>query len=707
MFGRLKSYFRFVDFQETEVKNSTYVLLMAIAYIFSLFVRSVWFGLYGGSEVFIYNGQFIISSPDGWFWGKGAKDALAGVVGIADENGIFSALPKVAAVFAFLLPSVSVESVMFYMPAFIVSLSVIPVVLIGRLFSQPILGFAAALFVVTMPGFYARTALGYFDDDLLTLQMPLWILFFALSSLKNKDRFSVVGLGVATLMYQWWYPKSFSFLAATALCLALYTILFERKEFKNYIAFCAMLLGLVGIPMWGRFLLFVALYFGFTKIILFDLRSKIIFFLSCLTLFAMFGGFEPMMGPWRMYIFRTATDAGNELSLYYFTSLKTVAESMSKPFSELIIEYAARREIFWLSVVSYVGLIIWRPYFLMTLPFVFIGFLAIDGGSRFVPYANIAISLSLGFTTLFLYILGSKYKKWLGLIVSLVFVCFLSYFIFDKSKYLNPPSAMTINEVKEYEAVKQKTSGKGVAFGWWDYGYPIQFYTGLETISDGGRQGGQMSFVESLALTTPSQQLSSNLLKVVTGSGSFEKAYKNSGLQDPYQFFSYLMNGEVKASKDAYLVLPTRLLNIYATIERFSNVDLRTGKAFGTRVFSFTQSFTEDDNKITAGNGLYIDKKNWAIKDSAGTNIPLRSITVTNEIGDIAQKQVINNPAKLKDDEYALYAIINQTMGYVIICDEAMYRSTAIQLMVFMEHDERYFDKVYISPFMKVYKAKR
>ena len=76
----------YLSLPQMEATNRTYVLLILVAYIFSIAIHAYWFKVFGGNEIFKFNGEYIITSPDGWFFGKGAKDALAGAVGIADGN---------------------------------------------------------------------------------------------------------------------------------------------------------------------------------------------------------------------------------------------------------------------------------------------------------------------------------------------------------------------------------------------------------------------------------------------------------------------------------------------------------------------------------------------------------------------------------------------------------------------------------------------
>jgi hypothetical protein len=671
--------------------------------VFSVAIHAYWFQVYGGNEIFRFNGEYIITSPDGWFFGKGAKDALAGVVGIADGNMQVAALGKLAAVIKSIFPFFSLETIMFYSPVVIGSLSVVPLVLIGRLYSQPLFGFLSALFVVALPGFYGRMGFGYFDDDMLTLQMPLWVLFATLFVAREQSRISLATLAITVILYQWWYPKSFSILSALAITLFVYTLLFKREEFGLYFAVALMLLGLADMPLLLRAFGAISIVYFYDTISLMSQRARVVFILSIISIFTMLGGFEPMMGPIKMYFFRRVAESSGS-GLHYYTSLKTVTESASMSFDALISDWAPNKYFFVVAIVGMLLMFFGHLETILLVPIFLVGLLAVDAGNRFAPYGNMAVGIALSYVVVFGYKISHKLQK----IAAFALVGALSYFILNpvlhKDKLLQNPSSSTVIEVAEMSKLSQFANKDSLAFSWWDYGYPIMFYSGMQTLTDGGRQGGDGSFVESTALTSQNGLLSANLLKVVASSGSFEKAFEKSGISDPYGFLGALANAKVESKKDIYLVLPYRMMQIFATIEQFSNVDIRTGKRFAPRLFAFTQGLNEKDGRLSASSNLVVDKNDWSVIDSSGNKVPLVALARVNDSNGLSV-QIAKNPDSSKT--VGLYAIVNTNMQYLIVCDEQIFNSTFIRLFVFNGIGDNNFEAVTLSPMIKVFRVKQ
>ena len=124
------------------------LLLMVVAYAFSMIVRLIWVFQFQDTSSFHWQDQLMINTNDGYYFASAAQHLLEG--SLAHNPQIPTALSSypgiiyITTLLTTLLPA-SLNTVILYMPAFISSLVVIPIILIGRLFSMTQVGFFAAL----------------------------------------------------------------------------------------------------------------------------------------------------------------------------------------------------------------------------------------------------------------------------------------------------------------------------------------------------------------------------------------------------------------------------------------------------------------------------------------------------------------------------------------------------------------------------------
>ncbi len=69
-----------------------------------------------------------------------------------------------------------------------------------------------------------------------------------------------------------------------------------------------------------------------------------------------------------------------------------------------------------------------------------------------------------------------------------------------------------------------------------------------------------------------------------------------------------------KKTRDIYLYLPYRMLNIFPTVAVFGNLDLTTGQAERKIAFYPTQAVSNKDGMITFRNGIAFDAKKVMIR---------------------------------------------------------------------------------------------
>ena len=249
------------------------LLYILIAFTFSVAMRMIWLYQFNGYESLMFNGQFMINTNDGYYWAEGARDLLSGSQTNVNAKDFFSAfhqsndlspvtraVSQLTAFFAFILPF-SFESVILFMPVFLSSLVVIPIVLIARSLNNLELGLVAALLASIAWSYYNRTMIGYFDTDMLNIVLPMFLLWSIIWAIKtNEDKYLLI-TALDILVYRWWYPQSYALEFSFFGLILFYALVWDRKNIYNYKLLAIMMFAMLNIDGFIRFpLVLVALY---------------------------------------------------------------------------------------------------------------------------------------------------------------------------------------------------------------------------------------------------------------------------------------------------------------------------------------------------------------------------------------------------------------------------------------------------------------
>lgn len=153
-------------------------------------------------------------------------------------------------------------------------------------------------------------------------------------------------------------------------------------------------------------------------------------------------------------------------------------------------------------------------------------------------------------------------------------------------------------------------------------------------------------------------------------------------------------------TRDVYLCLPLRMMEIFPTVTLFSNIDLKSGKSPSQPFFYSTQNFKDMGKTIDLGQGIAIDKSTSTLKIS-GKETPIKTFYQVGYDNDkklqIAQQSFASE---------GLNVIFLASYGQFLILDDYYCNSTFIQMFVFEKYDKNLFQPVILDPLMKIYKLK-
>ncbi len=705
-----------------EAINKKTWIYITLAFAFSVAVRLIWIYQFHGVEDFIWNDQFMINTNDGYFWAEGARDILNWDFSEFALSPVERASAQLTAFFAFVLPF-SFETVILYLPVFLSSLVVIPMILIAQNLKRVEVGFVAALLASIAWSYYNRTMVGYFDTDMLNIVFPTFLLWSLILAIQTKEEKYLLFTALEIVAYRWWYPQSYSLEFAFFGLILAYTIFLaiKDKSFKiqhlkfNIALLSIMLFAMMGLPSFVRLVTVVAVYLLYRSK---KLDSYMYYLLGiAFLLFMATGGFAPIWEQLKGYVFGDSIKViGEDLQLHFFSVTQTVREAGKIPFETFANRISGHTATFALSIVGYILLVFRYRVMLIGLPMIGLGFLAYVGGLRFTIYAVPVLAFGISYLIFFCadYIKSSYAKV---VFISTCTVAILYPNIMHVVAY-KVPTVFTKQEVTVLDKLKKVAKREDYVVAWWDYGYPLRYYSDINTLIDGGKHSGAVSFPISYMLTNP-QESAAKLARFDVeyteqrflmreededrNRTNIANMTLDSDFHDTNDFLNSL-HVEIplpKKTRDIYFYLPYRMMGIMPTVARFSDIDLMNGKTNRRPFFYQSTKFKDSGSILNLSNGVLFNKTNGTLK--VGTQ-EVKVKEVLTVAYDKNKKLMRERQSLHKDGKF--YLVYMRSYNSFLVLDEAMLNSTYIQLFVFENYDKNLFEPVILDPSAKVFKLK-
>lgn len=698
------------QYNEEPYNNWKYLLLfMVIAYAFSFAIRLIWVSQIGGLPDSIWNNQIMINTNDGYYFASAAKHILTGSYihnpQIQSAINNYPVMVYLTAYAAKLLPF-SLETVILYMPAVISSLLVIPMIMMGRLIHLPLLGFFSALLSSIAWSYYNRTMVGYFDTDMFSVLMQIMVLYSMLSLIIKHRTFDAILTFITITSYPYFYPQGLSLIYGMFFIYIIYSLLFLRKNNAIYFGIAAIAIALLTFPIWIKITLLAVIWWLFRENFL-SLQYRYILSVAVFLLFLIEANvFTLLFVKFSDYLNRGTQDVG----LHFYQVIQTVREAGKIPFEVMANRISGSSIGVLLSLAGYILLVFKRREFIIALPLIGIGIFSLFGGLRFTVYAVPVAAFS---AILLSYYLANFLPKLIYkyLFISLFTLAMLYPNITHIIGY-KVPTVFSLQEVQILDNLKNQGSNKDYIITWWDYGYPLWFYTNKNTLIDGGKHHNDNYIVSSI-LTSASPQEAARLSRIavetyVDSNYSIiaNTLFKN---KQPDQinvadYMEQLRYSDVKLPKktrDIYLYMPLRMLDILPTVKVFSNIDLETGK-IKTRPFFYKSNFIQrNGTMINIGSGIQLDQRRGLILIGQ-QQLPIRQLITTKYQPD----GVLKKQSQLLNFSAAINIIYMKDYGIMLVLDNEMLNSLYIQMFVLEQYDSKLFEAIELAPTAKVFKVK-
>jgi len=715
------------------------IFLILIAFLFSVIARLFWVYEFSSNESFKFNNEFIINTNDGFFYAEGARDILKGYHQEYDLSPVYSAPSKLTAFLVEILPF-SFESIIFYLPIFLSSLIVIPLILLGRTFNKIEFGFISALIASITWSYYNRTMVGYYDTDMLNIVFPTFLLWSLVLALRTKEEKYLLFTGLEIIAYRWWYPQSYALEFAFFLLILFYTIylLIKKEDYKYELKLITMMLfAMVYLDTLLRVLTVILLYFGFKKNIF---KNYLFYLFSLIILIFIFtGGLTPIWEKLENYLFqKEILSIGEDLKLHFYTTMQTIKETAKISFQEFAIRISGHVISFVFAFLGLILLIVKHRSFLLILPLLGLGLLSYgipylipSGGLRFSIYAVPVFALGLGyFIYEFARLISNNIKDKKTSFISFYFILFLftSLVLYPNLKHIieyKIPTEVRNSEAKVLDELKNIASREDYVISWWDFGCPIRYYSDTKVLVDHGKHGGSVSFPISYIFTNP-QNISAKMARLdveytekafrtmpidVTNFREDRKGVipnitlmtKDYGFKNTNDFLDSLNSNIIlpKKSRDIYFYLPYKMLSLYSTMELFSNLDLMTGEKRKSSFFFESTSFKQNEKLIDLGSNVKIIKDK-ALLQIAKSTFPIKRFITTAYTKDKKFKKKISNI--YPNGKYTI--IYMSSYKKYLVLEEKVYNSLFIQHFVLENYDSRFYEPVILTPRAKIFKLR-
>ena len=701
-----------------------FLLFVFSAYLFSIGVRMYWPIYFGGSTSMLDAGQLMINTNDGYYFSSAARDILDGITREdhqrASAYGVSPGLVLLTAYITKFSPF-SLETVTLYLPSVISSLIVIPVILTGRLLGHTFLGFLAALLASVTWSYYNRTMTGYYDTDMFSVLLQFTIFYSLLSIVYKKNYFSILMAVFFIMIYPYFYSQGVSIVYVVFMFTVGYLMLeyiglvktIETQKFKDreHIFFSAIILLSIALMTtlsieYRVGILLITLIFLLNN----TLERKYLIYIATVTFlgFLFFGNiFQLIIGKVLAYSDRGVTSEG----LHFYQVVQTVREAGSIPMTTVANRISGSSLGLLLTVIGYVLLVIRHRPFVIALPLIGVGLFSYVGGLRFTVYAVPIAALSAIYL---FYIIGNFFKdKRLKYIFVIVATIAMLYPNISHVLGYKVPTVLNKSEVSDLQKLKEISTSDDYTITWWDYGYPIWFYSDTNTLIDGGKHTND-NFLVSKILQTSSSELAANLSRLsietyidsnysIVSNTLFKNGEKNQ--IDPSSLLLELANNVYtlpKKTRDIYLYLPYRMLNIFPTVMIFGNLNLTTGKAKRKVAFYPTNIIKNNKGILSFRNGIVFDSiKGKIILGKSKVDVKYFIATQNTKQGKIQLQSQLYHA----EGEYAV--VYMKSYNRFVIMDIETFNSMYVQMFMLEKYDHELFELVISSSYSKIYKLKK
>ena len=572
---------------------------------------------------------------------------------------------------------ISLEKWSFYAIPILACLFVFPLFLFLDRLGYPVAGYLGSLVGVTSLIYLVRTSVARLDTDALNLFYPFIISLLLLAYFRLKRPFNFIAVlsaaGLGNLFY-WWYSPSTSILFAFILCF-LGAIFLERRFRPNRWDFLALLLFV--LPQiwfcWQAPLIAVS----YIKSLIYGKSSE-----------AIFSAYPNIL---------VSISELNKIQ-----GLKAVSRFILPQY-----------HLFLAGLLGFL-VFIWKEkrQGILLLPLLPVGLLVFKAGNRFGMYLAPYVGIGLGFWVHFLWdkvslrVAFLREEAFLRALFPLLLGVILGASLWSinkssRSYTANPKVLAPI--AANLQKLAHLTPSQAWIWTWWDFGYPIAYFSNRGVFIDGGSQSTPKTYYVALSFTIPSPQEAYNIISFIGEKGltGIEEKLREGIPAD--RLTELIRKGAYGNSlkHHVYWLFTGDLFTKFAWISYFGSWDFQ--KKSGRHGFILLpKACRQKDNLVTCANAKVDLKKGEALirKGNKLLKITIKKLIIVrpNNVKEIS----LHPKGIIAESVYSAYGAI------LFLVDEMVYRSNFNQMFILRQYDPRYFRLVHDDfPYAVLYEVRR
>ena len=657
-------------------------------------------------------------------------------------------------------------AVAFWFPAVLASLvAVIVFAWVWALGSMEA-GVAAGLITSLAPGFLARTLLGYYDTDLVTLFFPLlmtlapacWAMRYMLlprmilrrlalgSGLKaaqrlwgergadeahlerlgNPLRWQWVLLLGASGVISWWtqeWHSVFPYLIRyNVVLLALMALVMAPRGRRGIL----LLGGLAyALPTLGG-----PAGFGFSLILLLagskagrGLRHLLcrplvlaLFLLGAAVLLVQGEILATLINHANAYLKHSGDvrSTGEGMSLVYPSVAQSIIEVQDLSFAALFPYFHPWMEAAIVGLAGFVLVLFRRPGALFLLPLAALGLLSTKLGGRMVMFGApvVAVGLTLPLYWLLQRLLRADLRGAVaGAATSCILLALLVAPFADMIQAISQGPIINRRHAEALTRARTMTPEDAKLWLWWDWGYAAHHFARRSTIADGAQHAGPSLYLPAAVFATDNARFARQLIRYTAKMGN-EPGNVFEGLDGraAQALMDKLRSPEtplVEAKGRLFVVVSFEMLRLGFWISNFGNWNFVTRQGEGGALSIVPQALA-----------YRLDTGEVRLEGSTSTIYP-SSISVFEETGvtrrNYVQEWFDAHPKATPEEQKEFLSgrrnvnfLFNRVTDEKLAVDQGLYNSLMVQLLVGDPQDPRfspYFKLVYDNVFARIYEV--
>ena len=542
---------------------------------------------------------------------------------------------------------------------------------------------------------------------------------------QNGSQRNLILPAVFMALYDWWYPSSYSLNLAITIMFLFYALIFDRRNEINYKAVILMAVTVINFDVYYKgiivnyilllkIILIVSLYYLMVKIPS-SQSKKILWILGAviIALYIAFGGLHPVFIHIEAYI---GKDVGQAFGTFNFYGVrKTVNEVANADFMKFVHYCSGNIFIFICAIAGLAFMFIKFRSFILSLPMIALGFLALFGGVRFAMYMTPMIAFGFAY---FVYFTLNYFeiRAWLKNSMLIVLTCLALLPSLDYIYKFRVAPVLMKDAVAPLAELKNKADREDYVLSWWDYGYLIRYYSDVKVVADpGDRQIGIYSFLAAFSINKD-QISSANMARLNVeyierdygeNNSSLLQMQKDYNEPDINKFLKSLGDKNFKLpqkTKEVYYYFVPHMIDMLPNILKISNIDIATGEEFWAPLayVGYDIKIGEDGVSIIVGSECTLPSADPEYLIHDGKKMPINSYY---QVGEVNGKLV--KLSKQVDKNSNLYVIFLPDYQRILVLDETVFNSTFIQLFLLENYDKELFEPVYLSNSARIYKLLR